>query len=139
MHLLGTGGVYHCGISLLQWIANCVGEKNLRYFMGFLFFTPLCLAVYMHGAYLCKTPALPFLPIHACVFSQHQTIDIIVTCSPPRRSCKLQPPSSPAIQQLSGSPLSRHCTSPGSPHCASTFSRRWEACNSHCSLRSFFP
>jgi hypothetical protein len=40
-------------ILVLQWINNCVGEHNLRYFTGFVVFTPLCLCFYVHGAYLC--------------------------------------------------------------------------------------
>lgn len=29
---------------------NCIGEFNLKYFIGFLFWTPICLAFYLHGA-----------------------------------------------------------------------------------------
>lgn len=41
-------------ILFFQWIDNCVGDKNLRFFTGFVFFTPLGLCLYLHGAYLCK-------------------------------------------------------------------------------------
>jgi palmitoyltransferase len=36
---------HHC-----PWVDNCVGQQNLKYFIGFLFWTPICLAYFMHGA-----------------------------------------------------------------------------------------
>jgi hypothetical protein len=37
---------HHC-----PWVNNCIGEDNLKYFVGFLFWTPICLLFYLHGAY----------------------------------------------------------------------------------------
>lgn len=36
---------HHC-----PWVDNCIGENNLKYFVGFLFWTPICLALFMHDA-----------------------------------------------------------------------------------------
>ncbi|CAF0738301.1 unnamed protein product [Rotaria sordida] len=64
---------HHC-----PWIDNCVGEKNFRYFTGFLFFTPLCLGFYLRGAYL-------YYRYHCYVFSSETIIDSLkqmLKCSP---------------------------------------------------------
>ncbi|CAF0817270.1 unnamed protein product [Rotaria sp. Silwood1] len=64
---------HHC-----PWIDNCVGEKNLRCFIGFIFFTPLCLGFYLHGAYI-------YYYYHCHVFSSGTVIDSlkqILYCSP---------------------------------------------------------
>ncbi len=39
---------HHC-----PWVDNCIGQNNIRYFVGFLFWTPICLAFYLHGAFSC--------------------------------------------------------------------------------------
>ncbi|CAF1047249.1 unnamed protein product [Adineta ricciae] len=64
---------HHC-----PWIDNCVGEKNLRYFTGFLFFTPICLALYLYGAYL-------YYRDHCHLFSSEsilQGLSVAYTCTP---------------------------------------------------------
>ncbi|UJR28300.1 hypothetical protein I4U23_009546 [Adineta vaga] len=64
---------HHC-----PWIDNCVGEKNLRYFVGFLFFTPLCLALYLYGAYL-------YYRYHCHLFASEtilQGLTTAFTCKP---------------------------------------------------------
>ena len=40
---------HHC-----PWVDNCIGQYNYKYFVGFLFWTPICLLYYMHGAITCK-------------------------------------------------------------------------------------
>ncbi|CAF3361176.1 unnamed protein product [Rotaria socialis] len=64
---------HHC-----PWIDNCVGEKNLGYFTGFIFFTPLCLYLYFYGAYL-------YYYYHCNLFSSETIIDGIkkmIDCTP---------------------------------------------------------
>lgn len=36
---------HHC-----PWVDNCIGQANLKYFIGFVFWTPMCLAYFIHGA-----------------------------------------------------------------------------------------
>lgn len=36
---------HHC-----PWVDNCIGQFNYKYFVGFLFWTPICLIFYLHGA-----------------------------------------------------------------------------------------
>ncbi len=31
-----------------------IGQFNYKYFVGFLFWTPICLGFYLHGALKCK-------------------------------------------------------------------------------------
>lgn len=40
---------HHC-----PWVDNCIGQNNLKYFVGFIFWTPVCLAFYVHGAITCN-------------------------------------------------------------------------------------
>jgi hypothetical protein len=40
---------HHC-----PWVDNCIGQNNIKYFIGFLFWTPVCLIFYLHGAFSCK-------------------------------------------------------------------------------------
>ncbi|CAF2037640.1 unnamed protein product [Rotaria magnacalcarata] len=38
---------HHC-----PWVDNCVGDKTLPYFTGFIFFTPICLLFFLYGAFV---------------------------------------------------------------------------------------
>ncbi|CAF3408369.1 unnamed protein product [Rotaria sp. Silwood1] len=60
---------HHC-----PWVDNCVGDKTLTYFTGFVFYTPLCLCFYLHGAYL-------FFRFHCNIPSLESIIEILY-CKP---------------------------------------------------------
>ena len=47
---------HHC-----PWVDNCIGQLNLKYFIGFLFWTQVCLVFYMHGAFKCKSTHTHFV------------------------------------------------------------------------------
>lgn len=38
---------HHC-----PWVDNCIGQNNLKYFIGFVFWTPICLCFYLQGAFV---------------------------------------------------------------------------------------
>lgn len=40
---------HHC-----PWVDNCIGQYNLKYFIGFVVFTPICLMFFMHGSITCN-------------------------------------------------------------------------------------
>lgn len=37
---------HHC-----PWVDNCIGDKNLKYFIGFVFWTPMCLFYFIYCAW----------------------------------------------------------------------------------------
>ncbi|CAF2411056.1 unnamed protein product [Rotaria sp. Silwood2] len=60
---------HHC-----PWVDNCVGDKTLPYFTGFVFFTPLCLCFFLYGAYI-------YFRLHCNILSLETIIEIF-HCKP---------------------------------------------------------
>ena len=40
---------HHC-----PWLGNCIGEKNVKYFVGFCITIPPLTAIYLHGVTMCN-------------------------------------------------------------------------------------
>ncbi|CAF1041855.1 unnamed protein product [Rotaria sordida] len=60
---------HHC-----PWVDNCVGDKTLSYFTGFVFFTPLCLCFFLYAAY-------QYFRLHCNILSSETIIQIFL-CKP---------------------------------------------------------
>ena len=49
-----THSLIAVAVAAMKQTVNSYNSWNGNYFTGFLFFTPLCVGFYLHGAYLCK-------------------------------------------------------------------------------------